>query len=65
MIEKLATKRDINGNTYKLLIDHEKKTYTTEPAGFFHRSDYMTITKRDMRRIREEIKAAGYTATEN
>lgn len=65
MIEKLATKRDINGNTYKLLIDHEKKTYTTEPAGFFHRSDYMTITKRDMNRIKAEIKAAGYKATEN
>lgn len=65
MIEKLATKRDVNGNTYKLLIDHEKKTYTTEPAGFFHRCDYITITKRDMRKRREEIKAAGYTAAEN
>ena len=55
-----ATRPDINGNTYKLKIDHSAKTYTTNPGGFFHRSDAVTVTRRKLQELREEAKAAGY-----
>lgn len=61
MIILYATKLDTNGNIYKLKIDHARKIYTTNPAGFFHRSDAVTITRRQMREIIEEARAAGYT----
>ena len=61
MITKYATKRDINGNTYKLIIDTERRTYAQENAGFFHRCDFITIGKRERARMIEDLKTAGYT----
>lgn len=60
MITKYATKRDINGNTYKLIIDTERLLYALENTGFFHRSDFVTIGKRERARMIETLKDAGY-----
>ena len=61
MIILYATKPDTNGNTYKLQIDTEKKQYTTEPGGFFHRSDAVTVTKKELRTLKENAIKEGYT----
>lgn len=58
-----ATKPDRCGNTYKLAIDTERKLYADENAGFFHRSDAVTITRREMRKIRAAAVSEGYTRT--
>lgn len=60
MIILYATKPDTNGNTYKLKIDHTNKTFTTNPGGFFHRSDAVTVTKREYKTLRDEAIKAGY-----
>lgn len=61
MIIKYCTKRDINGNTYKIEIDTDKKTFTREPAGFFHRADCVQVSKKDYREIIKNFKNSGYT----
>ena len=60
MILKFATKQDINGNTYFLGIDYDKKTYSDVLGGFFHRSDVITITKKERRKMIDDVKAAGF-----
>ena len=62
MIILYATKLDANGNIYKLQLDTDKKQYTTEPSGFFHRSDAVTVTKKELRKIRQNAIKEGYTA---
>lgn len=56
-----ATKTDRNGNTYKLVIDTDRKMYADENTGFFHRSDAVTITRKKMRELRTAAISAGYT----
>lgn len=58
-----ATKPDKCGNTYKLVIDTERKQYANENTGFFHRSDAVTVTKRKMQKLKAAAIADGYTAT--
>ena len=58
-----ATKPDRCGNTYKLIIDTDRKLYAEENAGFFHRSDAVTITRRKMRELKTAAISAGYTET--
>lgn len=60
MIIRYCTKRDINGNTYKLIIDTNKQTYARENGGFFHRSDFIEISKRDYRKQIDELITTGY-----
>lgn len=60
MIIKYCTKRDINGNTYKLIIDTDGKIFARECSGFFHRSDFLEISKRDYRRLISETKENKY-----
>jgi hypothetical protein len=55
-----ATKPDTNGNTYFLRLDHERKEYAEQPAGFFHRADAVTVTRRELRRIKADAIANGY-----
>lgn len=59
-----ATRPDRCGNTYKLVIDTERKLYADENAGFFHRSDAVTITRKKMREIRTAAISDGYTRTD-
>lgn len=60
MIERFKTKRDINGNTYTLTIDHTTKTFN---RGYnpFNKSDYIEIGKRDRNRMIDKLIEAGYT----
>lgn len=58
MIVQYATKPDINGNVYRLKIDHDKKTYTTNI--FFHRSDAVTITYKKYKQLINAAREAGY-----
>lgn len=60
MTELFKTKRDINGNTYTLEINHTEKTYRTNYNPFNY-SDYITIGKRDRARMIKELKETGYT----
>lgn len=58
-----ATKPDRCGNTYKLVIDTEKKLYAEENTGFFHRSDAVTITKKKLHELKTAAISAGYEHT--
>lgn len=60
MIERFKTKRDINGNTYTLTIDHTTKTFNRN-YNLFDMSDFIQIGKRDRQRIIKELQTAGYT----
>lgn len=55
-----ATKTDRNGNTYKLVIDTDRKQYARECAGFFHRSDAITVSKATIRGQIDLIKKNGF-----
>lgn len=43
MLVRLATKRDTNGNRYYIIIDHEKKIYSRQPAHCYNKEDYIEI----------------------
>lgn len=59
---KFTTKRDINGNRYTLLIDHNKRTFTRNYNPYCY-SDYITITKKDRKNIITDLEKEGYTET--
>ena len=51
------TKRDTNGNTNYLTLDHDAKTYNTQ-----YTRDAATITtRRDLRRLIDDAERDGYT----
>lgn len=60
MVERFKTKRDINGNTYTLIIDHENRTYKTD-YNPFDKSDYITIGKRERYAMIKQLHESGYT----
>lgn len=62
MILKFATRRDTNGNRYYLILDTEKKTFAETSGRFYHEGDYLQITQRERRAIKEKAKADGYKA---
>ena len=51
---EFKTKTDINGNTYYLIIDTERKVY------FENGSGGIVITKKDLRELRDKAKKEGY-----
>lgn len=61
MIEKFITKRDINGNTYTLIIDHEKKTVKRD-YNPYHKDDFVVIGKREKNRLFDMCISNGYTS---
>ena len=61
MIERFATKRDINGNRYFLGIDHEKRVFSRESAHWYSRADLVAeLTRKQRRAIIEQLEDAGY-----
>jgi len=58
MTNLYRTNPDTCGNVYRLKIDHSARTYTTNV--FFAKSDAVTVTRRQLRQLKEEAKAAGY-----
>lgn len=61
MIIKYSTKKDINGNRYFLGIDTDKKVFSRESAHWFCREDIIEISRKDRRRIVDELENNGYT----
>lgn len=59
MIQKFATKTDINGNSYGLNIDHTKRIFDRNFSSW-HRDEYIRIGKRDRIRMIEDLKANLY-----
>ena len=55
MIIKFSTKRDRNGNRYYLILDTDKKQYSKTASGFYHKDDYIEVTKREKHSL--EIRA--------
>ena len=60
MITKYATKRDINGNRYTLIVNTENKTFQRSYNPFDY-SDYITIGKRDRNKLIDQLTSEGYT----
>lgn len=60
MITKYATKRDINGNRYTLIVNTESKTFQRSYNPFDY-SDYITIGKRDRNKLIDQLTSEGYT----
>lgn len=61
MIMKYCTKRDINGNTYILEVDTDKRTFSKNPGGFFHRCDCIQITQRYYKELVTDLKNNNFT----
>lgn len=61
MIQKFKTKRDRNGNTYTLVIDHSKQGYARN-YNPWDTSEYIEIGKRDREKMIAQLEEAGYTA---
>lgn len=64
MILIFATKRDINGNRYRLYIDCDNKQYSTEGRHWLCREDFTEISKTDRRRLLFKLSEEGYTAVD-
>jgi len=61
MKDLYITKTDINGNTYRMIIDHETmRIIYNYSCPLFSRREATTTGKRDLQRIRAEYKKAGY-----
>lgn len=59
MKEYFKTKRDINGNTYTLIIDHEKKTFSRDYNPFNY-SGYITITRKERATLINNLQESNY-----
>ena len=55
---QFATKRDVNGNTYSLVVDLSSKEFSRD--NHWVNCDFVRITRAEMRRIVESLKAANY-----
>lgn len=56
---KLSTKLNANGNSYKLLIDNDKKTYKKGYNIYWGKGDIIT-TKKEIRQHIEFLKQCNY-----
>ena len=52
------TKRDTNGNTYWLTLDHTNRTYTEQ---YHYYEEAITTTRRQLRELKNEAIENGYT----
>ena len=59
MLLKFATKRNTNGNRHYLMIDTEKRQYSTQPR-MWHRSDFVEVTKADYNELIENAHSEGF-----
>ena len=58
---KYTTKRDTNGNRYTLIIDHVTKSFTTDYNTSRCYDDYITISKRDRKKLIDNLLLNNYT----
>ena len=64
MLVRLATKRDTSGNRYYLIIDHNKKVYSRQPAHWLYREDFIEISKKDERKYVNILNENNYKEIE-
>ena len=64
MMIRYATKRNPYGNRNIIVVDHENKVYTRQPAHWFCREDFIEITKTDMNKLENILDNNGYTETD-
>lgn len=57
---KFATKRDINGNRYTVVIDTVNKKIKRDYNPAWGYSDYITIGKRDREKLINQLLDHGY-----
>lgn len=62
MLIEFKTKQDINGNTYYLIIDTDKKTFTINYPRIVPSENCIEIKKRDRNKLIDQLKNNGYTA---
>ena len=55
-----CTKRDINGNVKILIIDNDKRQYARDSSSWFCRSDFVTCSVSDLRKMEERAEKAGF-----
>ena len=63
MLVRIATKRDHSGNRYYIIVDHEKKIYSKQPAHWFCKDDYIEVTKKDYHKYIDFLQTFSYKET--
>ena len=61
MKQEYKTKRDTNGNTYTLTIDHSARTYSTNRMAY---RGMTVITRKQRWELIEDLKKSGYTCND-
>lgn len=64
MIFEYSTHRDKNGNKLYLGIDNENFTFSRQRGKWYGRDDIIEISKKDRRKLIEQLERAGYTEIE-
>ena len=65
MVFEFATRRDKNGNRYYLGIDNDNFTFSRQRGKWYGRDDIIEISKKDRRKLIEQLDRAGYTEIEH
>lgn len=52
MVIRFCTKRNVNGNRKYLIIDENNKTYNDTCVRWFDRSDFVEVSARDLKYIK-------------
>jgi hypothetical protein len=60
MIITFKTKRDINGNTYYLDIDKDRKTYRCDYNYYYRDTEPIIIGKRERNKLMDRLDDEGY-----
>ncbi len=60
MLLRFATKKDVNGNRYYFAFNPDSKVYAIESPHWYSRDDIIEISKKDRRRLIEQVQAANY-----
>lgn len=64
MVFEYSTRRDVNGNRYYLGIDIDNLIFSRERGMWYSRDDIIEISKKDRRKLIEQLQRAGYTEIE-
>lgn len=65
MVFEFSTRRDVNGNRYYLGIDSDNFIFSRERGKWYGRDDIIEISKKDRRKLIEQLECAGYTEIEH
>lgn len=61
MMIRYCTKRDINGNRKHLVFDPVSMSYARDICGWFHKSDYIQVTQKEIRLTIQTLKENGFS----